>query len=75
MVHHNLQQNVTVSFNSVDHDQTATKEPSDQNLHSLHICLHHLEAFSYYKGNIIKMFVHLLAVQKCMTFMGNFLPD
>ena len=39
--------------NSVDSDQTALKEQSDQDLHSLPFCLHLLEALLHCK---IKLF-------------------
>ena len=42
-----------ICANSVDSDQTAPKEQSDQNLHCLPFCLHHLEALLHLKSYFI----------------------
>ena len=44
---------INVGTNSVDSDQTALKEQSDQDLHCLPFCLHLLEALQHCK---IKLF-------------------
>ena len=44
---------INVGTNSVDSDQTALKEQSDQDLHCLPFCLHLLEALLHCK---IKLF-------------------
>ena len=43
-----------VRANSVDPDQTALEEQSDQSLHSLPFCLHLLDTFSYGKATLFK---------------------